>query len=124
MLTVYTYQKCSTCRAATRWLQAHGIAFTERAIRESPPGIAELGRMLDAVGSIGKICNSSGVDYRALGLAAKLPLLGREEILGLLATNGNLVKRPFAQDPERGIHLCGFKPIEWETAFATRINQV
>ena len=118
MLTVYTYQKCSTCRAATRWLREHGIAFTERAIRDNPPPPEELSGMLDAVGSIGKICNTSGAEYRALGLAAKLPLLSRAEILGLLATNGNLVKRPFAIDPERPVHLCGFKPAEWESAFA------
>ena len=52
MLTVYTYAGCSTCKKATGWLGAHGIAFREKAIRETPPSVAELRTMLAAVGII------------------------------------------------------------------------
>jgi len=118
MLVVYTYQKCSTCRDATRWLRDRGIPFTERAIRETPPGMEELTAMHEARGSLGKICNTSGMDYRALGLATKLPGMTTGAVLDLLSSNGNLVKRPFALDPQRGIFLTGFKLAEWESAFA------
>ncbi len=116
MLKLYTWQKCSTCRDAVQWLKARGIAFTEIAIRETPPPVSELKAMLKARGSLTKICNTSGMDYRALGLAEKLPGMTTGAVLTLLSGNGNLIKRPFALDPQRGIYLTGFKIQEWESA--------
>ena len=56
------------------------------------------------------------MDYRALGLAEKLPSMSTAEALALAATNGMLVKRPFALDPEAGVFLTGFREAEWEKA--------
>ena len=65
MLTVYTYAKCSTCRAATKWLQERGVPFEERPIRETPPSVAELRRMLAARdGEIRRLFNTSGALLR------------------------------------------------------------
>lgn len=118
MLKLYTYQKCSTCRDAVQWLHARGIAFKEIEIRETPPPVAELKAMLKARGSLTKICNTSGMDYRALGLAEKLPGMTTDAVLTLLSGNGNLIKRPFALDPQRGVFLTGFKKSVWEAALA------
>ena len=118
MLKLYTYQKCSTCRDAVQWLKARGIAFTELPIRETPPPVSELAAMLKARGSLSKICNTSGMDYRSLGLAEKLPGMTTDAVLTFLSGNGNLVKRPFALDPQHGIFLTGFKKLEWEAALA------
>ena len=118
MLKLYTYQKCSTCRDAVQWLKDRGIDFTELPIRETPPPVSELKAMLKARGSLTKICNTSGMDYRALGLAEKLPDMTTEAALTLLSGNGNLIKRPFAVDAARGVFLTGFKKPEWETALS------
>ena len=40
--TIYTLANCSTCRDATKWLRARAVAFEEKAIRETPPTLAEL----------------------------------------------------------------------------------
>ena len=112
MLTVYTYAGCSTCKKATGWLGAHGIAFREKAIRETPPSVAELRTMLAAVGGeVRKLCNTSGRDYRERKLGEQLAALPVDEVLELLAANGNLVKRPFALGD--GVALLGFKEVEW-----------
>lgn len=117
MLTVYAYQGCSTCKNALKWLKAQGIAFQEKAIRETPPTVAELKSMLAAKGGdLRPLFNTSGQDYRALGLKDKLPGLSVDEALQLLASNGNLVKRPFALDEKAGVHLVGFKDAEWQAA--------
>ena len=116
MLKVYTYQKCSTCRDAVQWLRDRGIAFSQIPIRESAPPVSELSAMLMARGSLTKICNTSGMDYRALGLAEKLPGMTTDAILAMLSGNGNLIKRPFALDPQRSVFLTGFKKPEWEAA--------
>ena len=31
------YPKCSTCQKAKKWLDDHGIAYTDRHILEQPP---------------------------------------------------------------------------------------
>jgi arsenate reductase len=116
MLKIYTYQGCSTCRNAVRWLKERGIAFDEHPIRDTPPSVTELKTVLNAVGTLRALFNTSGQDYRALNLKERLPALTEAEALQLLSENGNLVKRPFVLDPERGVYLTGFKPQEWETA--------
>lgn len=112
---VYVYQKCSTCRDALKWLDAHGIEHQIRAIRETPPSVAELRAALDACGGeLKRLINTSGNDYRALGLKDKLPSLTDDEVLALLSQNGNLVKRPFLMGD--GVTLNGFKPDVWKKA--------
>ena len=114
MLKIYTYAKCDTCRKAVKFLRGKGIEFQEIPIRETPPLASELKAMLRAQGGeLRKLFNTSGADYKALGLSAKLPELGEAEALKLLAGNGNLVKRPFVIG--NGAHLVGFKEDEWRS---------
>lgn len=114
MLKLYTYQACSTCRNAVKWLRSVGIAFTEHPIRETPPSLDELrGALASQDGQVRGLLNTSGLDYRALGLKDKLPGMTAEAVLRLLTTNGNLVKRPFAIDPARGVYLTGFREEAW-----------
>ena len=117
MLHLYTLSNCDTCRAATKWLRAHGIPFEERPIRETPPSNAELRAMLAAQGGeIRRLFNTSGRDYRAQGLGEKLPKLTATDAIGLLAANGNLVKRPFLIGESIG--LVGFDEATWSAALA------
>lgn len=117
MLRVYAYQGCSTCKSALKWLKQHQVEFTELAIRETPPTIAELKTALKARdGELRPLFNVSGQDYRALGLKDTLLAMPVEEALKLLASNGNLVKRPFAIDSKKGTVLISFKEAEWQQA--------
>ena len=115
-ITVYTLSNCSTCRDATKWLRAQGVAFEEKAIRETPPTLSELRTMLAAYeGKVSRLFNTSGIEYRALGIAQKLPGLTPDEALKLLAGNGRLVKRPFLVG--KGVAVVGFDPVGWKAAF-------
>ena len=115
MLTVYCYEKCSTCRDALRWLADHGIDHRVKAIRETPLGVAELRRALDLLGGdLRKLFNTSGMDYRAMGMKDRLTTMSTDEALALLSSHGNLVKRPFVIGD--GIALTGFKPAVWQAA--------
>jgi len=114
-VTVYTYAKCSTCRDAVKWLRARGIEFVERPIRETPPSLDELQRMLIYLdGNLRRLFNTSGVDYRERGLATKLTKMPVASAFRLLASNGNLVKRPFLLGDVFG--LVGFDEKEWSAA--------
>lgn len=112
MIKVYTLSNCDACRRAVKWLRVADIPFEERAIRETPPTVAELRTMLRAQGGVvRKLFNATGKDYREQKLGDKLPTMTEKEALGLLAGNGNLVKRPFVVGDE--VALVGFKEAEW-----------
>ena len=59
-----------------------------------------------------KFFNTSGMEYRALGLKDKLSSLSEEEQLALLASSGMLVKRPLLIGED--FVLAGFKESQWE----------
>lgn len=116
-MKLYTYANCDTCRKAVKWLREKGIDFTEIPIRDQPPPEGELRRMLKACGGdLRRLFNTSGLDYRSMGIKDRLPTMSEAEALALLASNGNLIKRPFLIEGSRG--LVGFKPGEWEDFFA------
>lgn len=92
--TVLTYWGCSTCRKATAWLKAHGVAFNERPIADEPPTMAELEKWVRASGlPLKKWLNTSGLSYRALG-KAKIDAASPETLMKWLSADGKLVKRP------------------------------
>lgn len=112
MLKVYAYSGCDTCRRALQFLRERNVAHEVIPIREQPPTRAELRRMLAAYdGDVRRLFNTSGQDYKALGLARKLPGLSAADALALLAGNGNLVKRPFVLAKDEA--WVGFKEAEW-----------
>lgn len=116
-VTVYTYAKCSTCRNAAKWLNAHGVKFVEKPIYTEPPSPAELRRMLVFQGgNLRKLFNTSGIQYRERGMAAKLPELSETDALALLASDGRLVKRPFLLGDSFG--LVGFDEAAWARALS------
>ena len=111
-MKIYTYKNCGSCKKATKWLDAQGIDFDERPIRETPPSESELKQMLDFQGGdLRKLFNTAGGDYRELNMKFKLPQMSQAEALNLLTSRGNLVKRPFALGDSFG--LVGFKEELW-----------
>ncbi len=109
---IYTYAHCDTCRRAVQWLRKQSVAFSEKPIRETPPTPVELRAMLrHQGGALRKLFNTSGRDYRALGLGDKLATMDEAAALALLAANGNLVKRPFVLGADFG--LVGFDQAGW-----------
>ncbi len=115
MISVYAYKGCDTCRKALKWLKEQGIPHEVKAIRETPPSVAELKAAVTTFnGDLRPLFNTSGGDYRELGLKDKLPGMTADEAIALLSKNGNLVKRPFVTGD--GVVLVGFKEDEWRKA--------
>ena len=113
---VYAYSGCGTCRKALQWLQARRIHPKVLAIRETPPSRQDLEKAFAQVGNLKTLFNVSGGDYKDLGLKDRLSDLTTSEALDLLASRGNLVKRPFVQVGSR--YLVGFREDQWEEAFS------
>ena len=106
------YPKCTTCQKAQKWLDAKGIPYAPRHIKEQNPTVAELRQWHQKSGlPLKKFFNTSGLLYKEMQLKEKLPAMSEEEQLKLLATNGMLVKRPLLVNDE--MVLVGFKAAEW-----------
>ena len=107
------YPKCTTCQKAKRYLEEKGAAYTERHIKDENPSEAEL-RQWHALSGLPlkKFFNTSGLQYKALGLKDKLPAMSEEEQFALLASDGMLVKRPILVGED--YVLVGFKEAQWE----------
>jgi arsenate reductase len=107
------YSKCSTCRKAEEWLKENGIDYIWRDIKTQNPTEAELRRWQAMSGlPLKKFFNTSGMQYRALGLSMKLPDITEDEQFSLLSADGMLVKRPILVGD--GFALVGFNQKEWE----------
>lgn len=108
------YPKCTTCQKAKKWLDGHGVAYSDRHIKEDAPTFEELQAWYRRSGlPLKRFFNTSGLLYKSLGLKEKLPELSEEEQLRLLASDGMLVKRPLLVTEDRV--LVGFREAEWET---------
>lgn len=109
------YPRCSTCQKAKKWLEEQGIAVDVRDIKSERPTGDELRAWHAHSGlPLKRFFNTSGTQYKALGLKDRLPDMTEDEQLALLATDGMLVKRPLLVGD--GFVLVGFKQDEWEQA--------
>lgn len=109
------YPKCSTCQKAKIWLEEQGVSVEMRDIKIDHPTKEELRLWHQRSGlPLKRFFNTSGLQYKALGLKDKLPAMSEEEQFDLLATDGMLVKRPLliGEDFVR----VGFRQAEWEEA--------
>ena len=107
------YPRCSTCKKAQSWLDAHGIAYELRDIKEDRPSRDELRAWHAASGlPLKRFFNTSGQLYRSLELAKRLLTLSEDEQLELLASDGMLVKRPILVTDDNKV-LVGFKEDQW-----------
>ncbi len=113
------YPPCSTCQKARKWLEERGAVFESRNIKTENPAFEELRDWHRRSGlPLSRFFNTSGLVYRALGLKDRLPAMGEEEQLRLLASDGMLVKRPILTDGDTV--LVGFRPGEWEKALSEK----
>ena len=107
------YPKCTTCQKAQKWLEEKGVEYQFRDIKQEKPTEQEL-RQWHAMSGLPlkRFFNTSGLQYKALGLKDKLPSMSEDEQFALLATDGMLVKRPLLVGA--GFAMPGFKPAEWQ----------
>lgn len=107
------YPKCTTCKKAKKWLEEHGIDYTDRNIKEENPTEEEVREFHKKSGlPLKRFFNTSGMVYKDMKLKDRLTAMTEEEQYALLGTDGMLIKRPLivAED----FVLVGFREKEWE----------
>lgn len=112
----YGYPKCGTCRKAEKWLNVHEFEFRYVNVAENPPSKIEIEEFYKKSGlPLKKFFNTSGKVYRELGLKDKLKTANEEDMLGWLASNGMLLKRPIVTDGNQV--TIGFRESQFEEAW-------
>lgn len=112
-MTFIHYPKCTTCQKAKAWLEARGVEFDARDIKTQNPTETELRQWHAQSGlPLKRFFNTSGLQYKALGLKDKLPTMSEDEQYRLLASDGMLVKRPILLYGDAV--LVGFKEADWQ----------
>ena len=107
------YPRCTTCQKAQRWLDENSVSYTVRHIKDENPTAEELKTWWERSGlPLRKFFNTSGLQYKALGLKDRLPAMSEDAQLALLATDGMLVKRPILVGD--GFVLVGFREDAWK----------
>lgn len=118
------HPQCSTCGKARAWLESRNHSFDERDIRSPNPTAEELRLWISASKQpIRRFFNTSGQQYRAMNLSARLPDMTEQAQLDLLASDGMLVRRPLLIR-EDGQVLVGFREKEWTEAFSIGSDSV
>ena len=110
MIKLYGYMTCGTCRKAIKWLDTHGVEYQFIDITEKPPTKSLLKALLKKH-DVKRLFNTSGGQYRELGIKNKLATMTQTEAIDLLAGNGMLCKRPMVTDGKR--HTVAFRDNEF-----------
>lgn len=115
MVTVYCYDRCSTCKKALKWLDEKGVSYKTVDIKGDHPTAGQIQEFYEKSGlPLKRFFNTSGQLYRGMELSKKLPEMSEEEQIKLLAIDGMLVKRPLLITDET---VCtGFKEADWSEA--------
>lgn len=109
------YPKCTTCQKARQWLDGRNEEYVSRDIKLDNPTEAELRDWHARSGlPLKRFFNTSGIQYKALGLKDRLPTMSEDEQFALLASDGMLVKRPILVT-DRAV-LPGFREADWAAA--------
>ena len=111
----YSYQKCSTCRKASKWLDQNKINYQFIDIVKQPPSkkFLELALMQFSL-DVKKIFNSRGKSFKSLDF--DVMDLTKNKIIELLSNDGKLIKRPFLIINESKL-ILGFNESEYVANF-------
>ena len=116
-MELYLYNKCGTCRKAKKFLDTKKISYDVIDITETPPPKSVLRKAIRIRG-VKKLFNTSGEQYRKLGIKDKLGTMTETQAIDLLAGKGRLVKRPIAVDGNR--ITVGFDENEFKDIWSKR----
>ncbi|ARI76662.1 arsenate reductase family protein [Halobacillus mangrovi] len=112
-VTFYWYPNCGTCKKAKKWLEEEGVNYNSVHIVNEPPSQAELKSLIEKSElAARKFFNTSGKKYRELNMKEKLKEASEDEMVGWLASDGMLIKRPIVTDGQNV--TVGFKSETFE----------
>ncbi|MCI1348023.1 MAG: arsenate reductase family protein, partial [Pediococcus pentosaceus] len=86
MTTFYCYSKCSTCKKAEKWLQEHDVSYGKIDLVEQPPTKEQMLNIFSKSNQkLRYFFNTSGIDYRKMGLKDKVEMMTKEQAATLMS---------------------------------------
>jgi len=115
-VTIYGIKNCDTMKKARAWLEKHDVAYEFHDYKAA--GI-ERSRLESWAGKVGweVLMNRAGTTFRALPETDKNGL-SEKKAIALMLAQPSMIKRPVLD--LGGKLLVGFKPDQYEAAFAAR----
>ena len=99
-LVYFHNPRCSKSRKTLQLLEAHGVQPTVVEYLRTPPGEAELRRILDLLGVEPRaIMRTDEAEYREAGLDD--PTLSRDDLIRALLAHPRLIQRPIVVSGDR-----------------------
>ena len=92
-LDVYGMRECSTCRTALAFLDAKGIDYRFRDLKEEPVGETDVASWMASLGGWEKLLNRAGYTWRGLPEAERTGLDDARAV-GLALRHPSLIRRP------------------------------
>src|SRR5699024_5229086 len=118
-LTFYWYPNCGTCKKAKKWLDEHNLEYTSvHLVEETPTKKVLLELMAKSNFPDKKFFNTSGKKYRELNIKDKIKDATTDEMAGILASDGMLIKRPIVTDGDNV--TVGFKEETFQEVWALK----
>lgn len=115
----YCHPRCGTCKKAQKWLEEYDINYHFINLLETAPSKELWVNILENTDRTMKsFFNTSGQAYRQKELKDKIPDMSIEEAAECLASDGMLVKRPFAIDGDK--YTVGFKEEEYKRTWGSK----
>jgi len=113
-VTLYGIPNCDTVKKARTWLAGRGIDYAFHDYKKQGIEAKRIAGWIERAG-LDRVLNTAGTTYKALPDAVKAGMTG-DTAPALMAANPSCIKRPIVEHD--GGLLVGFKPDEWERAFA------
>jgi len=118
-VTLYWYPNCSTCKKAKKSLDEHEITYQLVHLVEETPSEEVLKELIQTSGlEPKKFFNTSGKVYREQNMKEKIKDADLDDMVGYLASNGMLIKRPIVTDGEKV--TVGFKEAIFEDTWLNK----
>lgn len=100
MLHFYSAPGCTSCRKARHWLKSHEIEYKERNIVHQPLSARELRKILSMTEEgTDDIISTRSKAFQQLKI--NIEEMNIQELLELLSSNPNLLRRPMLIDDKR-----------------------
>jgi Spx/MgsR family transcriptional regulator len=115
-ITIYGIKNCDTMKKARAWLDVHGVAYVFHDYKTEGVDRARLSGWAREVGWE-TLLNRAGTTFRALPDKDKAGLTEAKAV-ALMQAQPAMIKRPVLD--VGGTLLVGFKPEQYEKAFAAR----
>lgn len=95
-IVLYGIPNCDTVRKARAWLDAHAIAYEFVDFKKTPPGRAQVGQWVAALG-IEMLLNRRGTTWRRLEATTQALAATESGVVGVLMAHPSAIRRPIVE---------------------------